>query len=390
MKIAYFSPLPPQRTGIADYSNDLLPYLAEDAVVTLFVDPDVAVHAELVSRFPIRSISEYPACRWDFDIALYQMGNSLFHELIYQTLQHFPGVTVLHDYSLHHLVAGVTAWRGNFSGYCREMGYACGLTGVHQAREVQRGLRDYPLFDYSLNERCADLSLGLIAHSDYACRRLQRLPEAPPVVKVNQPIPLPPQRQKTRTALGLPNEAFIVGQFGQMTLEKRLGDVTAAFRRLRQARPDARLLLVGEVPEWFEGLPTALEGLDEAVITLGYVPDVNTYYDYISASDLCVNLRRPTLGETSASLLRIMAVGRPVVVSDAGWYSELPDDCCLKLKHDGAEIEKLAQYMLELADDRERRWQVGEKARAYVAENCNPRATARAYLEFIADTLSKL
>jgi len=390
MKIAYFSPLPPQRTGIADYSRDLLPSLAEHAALTLFMEQVDQVRGELSARFPVRPVSEFPVRRWDFDIALYQMGNSLFHETIYQTLQQFPGISVLHDYSLHHLIAGITAWRGDFARYIMEMGYAYGLTGLRLARGVHEGLWSYPLFEYPLNERCAALSLGVIVHSKYAWTKLQCRPEVTRVAQVNQPIPLPAQREGGRAALGLPTEAFIVGHFGQMTPEKRLQDVTEAFRRLLQVRPDARLLLVGEVPDWYEGLEQALAGLDEAVISVGYVPDLNTFYAYAAASDLCVNLRYPSLGETSASLLRVMAVGRPVIVSNVGWYTELPDDCCLKLDHDGTEVNTLARYLLELADAPEQRHAMGKCARSYVTEHCEPRAVAQAYVDFIEDCLSAL
>jgi glycosyltransferase involved in cell wall biosynthesis len=85
-----------------------------------------------------------------------------------------------------------------------------------------------------------------------------------------------------------------------------------------------------------------------------------------------------------------MAVGRPVVVSNVGWYAELPDDCCLKLEHDGTEVETLAQILLRLADDSERCQKMGERSRGYVAECCNPRAVARTYLEFVRDILSAL
>jgi len=387
MKIAYFSPLPPQRTGIADYSRDLLPYLAEHASLTLFVDQDVEVDAELGARFPMRTVAEFPACRWDFDVAVYQMGNSLFHETTWHVSQQYPGVTVLHDYSLHHLVAGITAWRGDFARYSREMGYAYGLSGCRLAREVQKGLRGYPLFEYPLNERCVATSLGVIVHSEYARSKLQSRPEVTNVAQVNQPVPLPESRNPARATLGLPEDAFIVGQFGQMTPEKRLDDVVAAFRQLLRARSDVLLLLVGEVPEWYEGLERALGGLEEKVVSVGYVPDLSTFFDYVAACDICVNLRHPTLGETSASLLRVMAVGRPVVVSDVGWYAELPGDCCLKLKHDGTEVEVLARYLLELAQDLERARKMGERARAYVAEHCDPRAVARAYLDFIESVL---
>ena len=394
LEIAYFSPLPPQRTGIADYSAELLPYLAEEAKITLFVSDASAASPELQARFPIREMTRFPRVRWRYDIALYQMGNSLFHRDMYAVLKRYPGLTVLHDYTLHHFVACITAGEDDFPAYVRELAYAMGRDGATRAHAIRRGESPTPLFDWPLNERVVDLSIGVLVHSDYVRRQLLAAHPMARIRKVNQPIPLPHRRDRgaVRSRLGLPGDAFIVVTCGRVTPERCLDLSLKAFARFHQRRANALWLIVGESTlghrDWDEAVRSL--GLQDAVHQVGYVEGLETLYDYIAAGDVCVNLRHPTAGETSASVLRAMAVGRPVIVSDVGWYAELPDDGCLKLEHDRAKVETLAQVLLRLADDPERCQKMGERSRGYVAECCNPRAVAWTYLEFVRDILSAL
>ncbi len=111
-RLAYFSPLPPAHTGIADYSRELLPHLARLADVSLFTDQHLQAPAQELAGFATFPPDEYARRRWDYDIAIYQMGNSRYHESIGRTLLRYPGMMVLHDYGLHQLWAGQTIARG--------------------------------------------------------------------------------------------------------------------------------------------------------------------------------------------------------------------------------------------------------------------------------------
>ena len=391
LRLAYFSPLPPQRTGIADYSAALLPYLGELAQVTAFVDDAQCLQAPPPGVRAMYPLSEFDTRRWQFDLALYQIGNSRFHESIYLHLQHFPGVVVLHDFYLHHLIAGMTAWRGDFAGYAREMGYALGPVGVQLARAARSGQRSYALFEYPLNERVLDCSLGVIVHSQYAARevRLKRPPL--PVVTVAHLMSLPAPERNVRERQRVPMDAFIVACAGQVTVEKRIELILRAIARAREHVPGLRFLLVGDVPEWY---PTDLGDLirqldlDDVVIRTGHVAELEQLDAYIAAADVCVNLRYPTIGETSGSVLRVMAAGRPVIVSHDGWYAELPDSACIKLKHGADDELALAQQLIDLADDRSRGEAIGRQARAYVERECAPERAAQAYLDFARQVMA--
>ena len=104
LKLAFFSPLPPAKSGIADYSAALLAELSNGcADVTAF------------SRKPRTSIHR------EFDIALYQIGNNSYHDFCYEMALEHPGVVVIHEANLHHLIADMTIKRGDWDAYLREV-----------------------------------------------------------------------------------------------------------------------------------------------------------------------------------------------------------------------------------------------------------------------------
>ena len=111
MKVAYFSPMPPEKSGVADYSALLVPELAERV--------DLTVVRRKAKRPPRGS-----------DIALYHVGNNPdVHGWIVEALRREPGVVVLHDFVLHHLVAGMTIGRRDGHGYLDAMEDEHGVVG---------------------------------------------------------------------------------------------------------------------------------------------------------------------------------------------------------------------------------------------------------------------
>ena len=390
MRLAYFSPLPPQRTGIADYSVDLLKALTALCKVTLFVDdPDIL--SDALRDYSVAPIDTYPERRWDFDMALYQIGNSPFHSGIYATALRYPGVVVLHDYTLHHLVASMTSGKDNFSAYLREMAYARGLDGVAKAQQIAQGA-EMPLFTWPLNERLVDISLGVLVHSDFVRDKLLAVHPRTRVAQIAQPMPLPPlrDRRQARSDLGLPADAFIVITSGHTTPAKCLDVVLDCFKDFHRQFPDSLWLITGEskldAARWQKELQAA--NLGDSVREIGYIEGLDAFYDYLAASDVCINLRNPTAGETSASVLRALAVKTPVIVSDVGWYSELPDNVCAKITHDGTESAQLFAALETWYRDRALRSTAGESARTYVARTCDPLRVAETYVAFCEELLS--
>jgi glycosyltransferase involved in cell wall biosynthesis len=386
LRIAYFSPLPPQRSGIADYSFELLPDLGQLAEVTLFVADPALIDGRILKAYDVRSHKQFPTQRDSFDLALYHIGNSEYHDDISRLALEYPGVIVLHDFNLHHSVALRTIGKGDPWAFAREMGYEQGVVGVRQALALKSGF-EASIVQSPLNRRLLDVSLGVIVHSQYVANLVRRQGYKGPMAVI--PALINPIAGNSRRAqLNLPEDAVLFGSFGLVTKEKQIEKLLQSLQRLRIELPQAHYLLVGDsmpeipVKETIKNL-----NLDEVVHVIGYVPELVDFIDWIHTSDVVVNLRNPTMGETSAIALRAMAAGKPLLVNDHGWYREIPSDAALKIApgSDDALLEalRLTGQSLSL------RKRMGEAGLRYTHEFCRPKIVARTYYQEL-DRISKM
>jgi glycosyltransferase involved in cell wall biosynthesis len=142
----------------------------------------------------------------------------------------------------------------------------------------------------------------------------------------------------------------VIGSVGFLNANKRIPQLLEAFAVLRGRHPRARLVLAGpEAPGLELERRIAALGLQDAVERHGYV-DEDRLWSIIAACDACVSLRWPTMGETSAGVIRVLSLGKPLVVSDVDAFAELPDEAVLKVKPDEREVESLAAALLLLSD----------------------------------------
>jgi len=352
--------MPPERSGIADYSAHLLPALAERL--------DVVVARR--RRRPPRA-----------DVALYHVGNNPdAHGWIVDALRKRPGVVVLHDFVLHHLVAGLTIGRRDGHGYLDAMEREGGVVG----RLLGHGVLDKripPLWesrpeDFHLAGEVLDLATGLIVHSRHVEERARAAGYEGPIWRIPHPAwehaPIAPAEIG-----GSP----LIGSFGNVNASKRIPQLLEAFGRLRRDRPDARLLLVGAVSPGFD-LERRLQrlGLSGEGITREAYVEEDRLWALMAACDVCVNLRSPTMGETSGSVIRLLSLGKPVVVSDVGWFAELPDEVALKIPIDAHETESLYAALELLARDDGARTAMSSAARELVRREHDLGRTAELYV----------
>jgi glycosyltransferase involved in cell wall biosynthesis len=359
VKVAYYSPLPPSRSGIADYSKLLLPALQERI--------DDVVIAQPGKRAP------------SADVCLYQIGNDPdAHGWIVDALRERPGVVVLHELVLHHLIAGITIGRGNGRGYMEAMERDYGVAGRLLALGVLDNL--LPLIWETQPERfpltgtVLDLARGLIVHSHYVERGAREAGYAGPLWRI--PHAAWPGEEI------VPAEGFagepLIGCFGHMNMNKRIPQLLEAFTLLRERRAGAKLMLVGTATERFD-LDRRLERLGitgDSVIREGYVSE-ERFESLMAACDVLVNLRSPTMGETSGSVIRALSLGKPMLVSDIGWFAEIPDGAALRIPVDEYEVPTIAAA-LELAADRGA--ELGAGAREYVRRDHDLGQVADAYV----------
>ncbi len=406
MRIAHFGPLPPLRTGVADYCVALLQELAPLAQVDLWVDQETISIPSLV-KFRIVNYLERPHLLADlqhYDVLLYHMGNNLdFHANLFEVFLKHPGVVVLHDYVLHHFMAGYYLDRKNsVASYIEEMRYAYGNLGAELATAMFDSAGNYigqglPLWetrsqDYPLNKRIIEHARGIIVHSDYVFRRILAKTHTPirKIPHLSLTASAPPQTATARADLGLNPNAFIVANVGSYGSDKRMSQMLQAISSVRAQIPETQLLLVGwGYPKEQIRADAASLGLDEDAVHIAKsVDSTKLFEDYVSAADVCIRLRYPTMGETSGAVMRAMALQRPVIVSNVGWYSELPDDCALKIDPDDLEVEILAESLLELHDNPELAAALGRKARDFVLQHHHPTKVVQEYMEFISEICS--
>jgi glycosyltransferase involved in cell wall biosynthesis len=387
MRIAYFSPLPPQRSGIADYSEELLPFLARDLEVECFSERAGEALSASRTGLPIHQIEAFSQMQERFDLALYHLGNNPdYHATIFHQLMRKPGVVVLHEYMLHHLMRGLTVARGDTEAYVEEMRYAYGPTGQRLARrEFDTGL-PVDTWRYPLFERVVDRSLATVVHNDHAKRRIQAsrpdalVGQVPFHMGVTEP---PAERpDEIRDRFGIPPGDFLVGSYGFITKHKRLEVSLRAFAEFRRRYPQSSYLVVGEVSPFYDLEALSDEGMGQGVVMTGRV-SMPVLLASMNACDAAINLRYPTGGETSATLMRLLGLGKPVVVSDHGSFAEVPDGCCAKVGLDDGEEAVLTAYLSALATDADLRRQMGENARRYMLEEHSLESAATAYVEFL-------
>lgn len=386
-RLAYVSPLPPERSGISEYSAELLPELARFYEIELIVRQDEVLPAWLGTQFPIRTpdtLRETPA---RYDRVLYHVGNSAFHEHMFDLLAEVPGVVVLHDVCL----SGVMRWMEDnrqSAGF-----FARALYRSHGYAAVARGTRDAGegLAPYACNLDVLENAVGVIVHSAGAARLAAEI-HGPAMVRDWQVIPLlrtpapPIPRGAARARLGLPASALLTCSFGILAETKLNHALLDAWLASGLAEnPDALLVFVGESSSdaYTAALLDRIAGSPAArrIAITGWT-DAATYRDYLAAADIAVQLRAASRGETSAAVLDCLNSGIATIVNANGSMAELDESIAVKLPED-FEPASLAAALERLAADPAARQALGDHARDHVRHHHAPRACAEAYHQAI-------
>ncbi|MCU1334421.1 MAG: glycosyl transferase, group 1 [Bryobacterales bacterium] len=366
MRVAFFSPLPPAKSGIADYSAAVLEHLNKSIEVETFASKPAAFD-------PSR-----------YDVCVYQLGNNPYHDFVYEAAMEHPGVVVMHEANLHHLVADLTINRNDWDGYVREVGRNHGPEAEEYAERYVRTRQRAPDYSLAMMRTVLARSRGAIVHSDVVAAELRAQGFEGPIARIlHGAWTAPVDRMSYRARLGLQERTPLIGVFGFLKPYKRIAESLRAFRRLVRAVPDARMILVGEAhPELPLQSLIASMNLQLNVRHLDFVP-LEDFSGYLGASDIVLNLRYPTVGESSGTLQRALGMGKAVIVSDVGSFRELPDDVCLKAPVGPTEEEHLFEYLNLLATRPSVRSALGDRARAWAEQECSWNVAAQRYTEFL-------
>jgi GT2 family glycosyltransferase/glycosyltransferase involved in cell wall biosynthesis len=336
MRLGLSSPLPPLETGIADYTAELLPFLARECELRLFVQEPAQVDHEIASRYETAPLGDLAHARAGgaVDLVAYEVGNSGFHAHQLRHVREHPGLLVLHDLCLHPLLAYLTSERGNREAYRRMLVEDYGEVAREWPERIYGGRwGGYDLhrvyYRLPLSGGLAKASLGVLVHSEHAARRIRRWASGP-VRVVPHAASLPAtDRAAARKALGIAADRFAVGMLGGYGPNRLPEQAVGGFARFARSSPDALLVVAGSPGPEIDPLLDR-HGVRDRALFLGR-PAWPRYLEALSALDAAIALRFPTCGETSGTGIRLMSVGVPFVTDGVDAFQELPGAACIKV-----------------------------------------------------------
>jgi glycosyltransferase involved in cell wall biosynthesis len=357
--VGFYAPLPPARTGVADYAAALLAALRRHGRV------EVA---------PQRC-----------DVALYHLGNNQMHAAIYRRALEQPGVVVLHDAVLHHFLLGLLGR----PAYMDEFAYNYGewnrglATELWQARAGSGA--DIRYFQFPMLKRAAERARAVMVHNPAAGRVVREHAAQTPVIEIPFPfqqpdLPTDGEAARYRQRLGLPWDAFVFGVFGFLRESKRLLTVLETFARLHAEQPRTALLVAGSFVS--TDLERAVEPLlrEPGIVRVPYLSE-REFWLAASAVDACINLRYPAAGETSAIAIQLMGLSKPVLLTDAEECARFPEDACVRIAAGLGERESLWRHMVLITSLPGVARAIGHKGALYIGEHHPLEQVAQQYWE---------
>lgn len=382
--LACVGPLPPDETGIADYTRDLLPDLARHYDITLVTRTGSTSDPVLAALFPVIDEATFDHVAQGFDRILFQVGNSQFHlDAVTRLLPRHPGVVVLHDAFLSNIPFLSFLASGDRDRLARDLFDSHGWPAV-RALEEEAPVAASRRFPCSLP--VFRNALGVIQHSaharDLAIRYFGKaVGERVALVPLTRGPALLLSRAEARRALGVPEDVVLCCTFGIVADTKKPVEVLEAWHRGMVNIPGARLAYVGAIgPEWVDALMTRARELDidpAQIVLTGRIGD-DGYDKWLSAADFAIQLRCKTRGETSRAVVDCLGAGLPLVVNAHGSAAELPPDA-LMLLPDDADVETIGKAIRTLWAHPEQRAVLSNRAREHVRDELAPLCIAALY-----------
>lgn len=386
-RLAYVSPLPPERSGISDYSAELLPELARHYHIDVIVAQPEISNAWINANCPVRSVDWFQRNHRVYDRVLYHFGNSSFHQHMFELIKRIPGAIVLHDFFLSGIVAHLE-FHGIVPGFwVHELYTAHGYKAVQDRFKVEQ--KAEVVWAYPCNLSVLRDAVGVIVHSQHS-RRLAQEWYGDNDQSAWRYIPhlrvpdygTSSDKRAAREALELHAYDFIVCSFGLLGPSK-LNDrlLTAWLDSPMAADPKCVLIFVGQNDdgEYGDRLSKQIKNhVNSQRIKITGWTDIETFKSYLAAADVGVQLRTFSRGETSGTVLDCMNHGLATIVNANGSMADLPAECVVRLP-DEFEIAELKKSLIELWRNPAQRERLSLKAKAEVRTSHSPGYCADKY-----------
>ena len=384
-KLAFISPLPPARSGISDYSAQLLPELARYYEIEIIALQKTIEDEWILANCPIRSIEWFFEHADEYARVLYHFGNSTVHTPQFSLLQEIPGVVVLHDFFLSGIVAQMESTIGPQGAWAQNIYLSHGYQAVYERYHASDTAQ--VVWKYPCNLPVLQNALGTIVHSTHS-RQLfgawygqQALTDCTTIPLLRLP-PVAIGRAAAREQLSIVPQDFVICSFGILGKSKLNLELLKAWLASDLAQDlSCHLIFVGDSsdPSYEEDLQEIIaQSACAAQIKITGWTSAKEFQAYLEAADIAVQLRTLSRGETSAAVLDCLNHGLPTIVNAHGSLGEFSSQYVYSLP-DAFSIEQLTDAIHTLWSDAQMRDSLSVQGQQLIAEHYSPSACALQY-----------
>lgn len=383
--LAYLSPLGSDKSGINDYSKELIPVLSQYYTIDLITN-----HENIDTNLQIKSLEYFKHNYSKYDRILYHVGNSCFHYDMLELLRITSGVVVLHDFFLSHLKEFAQSKEPEKFNLFTQ---AYNSHGYNVVKTYSNSTVEELIWSYPLNNNIFQDSLGIITHSETS-KNLAKDWYGDMYSESIETIPLlrSPSNHKNidvstiRKKLGFKDSDFIICSFGLLGKSKKNQELLNAFLESNISdNKNVFLVFVGKNSQDCYGtkLQSSIKEhkCHNQVKITGWLDKV-TFEEYLSISSIAVQLRAFSRGETSAAVLDCMNYAIPTIVNANGSMVELPKDAVYMIE-DNFTIDQLKDALELLYKDKTKKEQISKNAIEIIEKFHNPQKCAKSYYSAI-------
>lgn len=390
-KLALVTPWLKQQTGIANFVYRLTPYLSKYFYVDIFIDNtlDNAVEFLPYKHGNKYFLEELDARHEQYDEIIYHFGNNtLYHTGIYHYMKKYPGIVELHDFVIHPFFYHSYYLKGDKETYKEALVNGYGKEGALHFEQVDSQKKSPDDRKFPMSESVAAVAKKIIVHNFWSYQKLSNKSN-----KYVIPHPCFDREELSANRRRMANACIqkkmnqqvggkIIGCFGWINENKRPGILIQALSKLVSWNYDVRLIFFGKNNSQ-DILEEARRGqMKEYIEVTGYISS-DEYILALKECDIVVNLKFPSMGESSGTLCEALKEGKATIVSAVNQYMEFPDDVCWKLpvcRYESAILADMIKYLLDHDDARKA---LEQNAKRYADEILNGENIAGMYAGII-------
>jgi len=392
-KMAFFTPLPPIRSGISEYSVDMLNELCNCFDIDVFIDEGYTPNVNFNSNIRIANHREFESCAHRYEKYIFQIGCNKIHEYMFEYIRKYGGIVVLHEYNLQSILRqySIKPFSGDFDLYAQFLSEDYKRSIVDEIITDTYLHRREIIHKYAANGFIVNYADMLIVHSEFARNKICAI--HPDKSECTTVIPIygkigdkPNKKSEAKRLLGIDCNQVVIASFGVIAETKRLSQIIEAVKQLTASGKVLEYYIVGFL---FHDVP--YKDIISEAPNIHLVENVTSdmLNLYMDAADVCLNLRYPYHGENSAIITKMLARGTCCIINDIGSFSEYPDDCCVKLPSvemlKEKEVETICITLEKLLDNPDEMKRIGDNALRYAKENLSIKKIAKRYTEILND-----